>query len=98
MDKTSQVTLWVDPATHQIVKYTFDNVWLDFLPAGWLVKVDDIRASMQMGQPFPGIWLPRNLSIHAGVSLALGPMEFSYTREFSKYRKADVSSKITVPK
>ena len=29
---------------------------------------------------------------------ALGPMEFSYTREFSKYRKADVSSKITVPK
>jgi hypothetical protein len=98
MDKTSQVTLWVDPATHQIVKYTFDNVWLDFLPAGWLVKVDDIRASMQMGQPFPGIWLPRNLNIHAGVSLALGPMEFSYSREFSKYRKADVSSKITVPK
>jgi hypothetical protein len=98
MDKTSQVTLWVDPATHQIVKYTFDNVWLDFLPAGWLVKIDDIRASMQMGQPFPGVWLPRNLNIHAGVSLALGPMEFSYTREFSKYRKAEVSSKITVPK
>jgi hypothetical protein len=98
MDKTSQVTLWVDPATHQIVKYTFDNVWLDFLPAGWLVRIDDIRASMQMGQPFPGIWLPRNLNIHAGVSLALGPMEFSYSREFSKYRKADVSSKITVPK
>jgi hypothetical protein len=98
MDKTSQVTLWVDPATHQIVKYTFDNVWLDFLPAGWLVKVDGLRASMQMGQPFPGVWLPRNLSIHAGVSLALGPMEFSYTREFSKYRKADVTSKITVPK
>ena len=98
MDKTSQVTLWVDPATHQIVKYTFDNVWLDFLPAGWLVKVDDIRASMQMGQPFPGVWLPRSLNIHAGVSLALGPMEFSYTRELSKYRKADVSSRITVPK
>jgi hypothetical protein len=98
MDKTSQVTLWVDPATHQIVKYTFDNVWLDFLPAGWLVKIDDIRASMQMGQPFPGVWLPRNLSIHAGVSLALGPMEFSYKREFSNYRKADVTSKIRVPK
>jgi hypothetical protein len=98
MDKTSQVTLWVDPATHQIVKYTFDNVWLDFLPAGWLVKIDDIRASMQMGQPFPGVWLPRNLSIHAGLSLALGPMELSYKREFSNYRKADVTSKIRVPK
>ncbi len=98
MNKTAQVTLWVDPASHQIVKYTFDNVWMDFLPAGWLVKIDDLRASMQMGQPFPGVWLPRTLNIHAGVSIALGPMELSYQREFSNYRKADVSSKITVPK
>ena len=98
MDKTSQVTLWVDPATKQIVRYTFDNVWMDFLPAGWLVKVDDLRASMIMGQPFPGVWLPKNVSIHAGVTLALGPMEVQYKREFVNYRKADVSSKITVPK
>ena len=34
MNKTALVTLWVDPAEHQIVKYTFDNVWLDFLPGG----------------------------------------------------------------
>jgi hypothetical protein len=98
MNKSSQVTLWVDPASHQIVKYTFDNVWLDFLPAGWIVRVDDLRASMQMGQPFPGVWLPRDVSIHAGVTLALGSMELQYTREFSKYRKADVASKVTVPK
>jgi hypothetical protein len=98
MNKTTQVTLWVDPASHQIVKYTFDNVWIDFLPAGWLVHIDDLRASMQMGQPFPDVWLPRNISIHAGVSFALGPMELTYKREFSNYRKADVSSKITVPK
>jgi hypothetical protein len=98
MDKTSQVTLWVDPSSSQIVKYTFNNVWLDFLPVGWLVRVDDLRANMQMGQPFPGVWLPKNMNIHAGISLALGPMEFQYKREFSNYRKADVSSKITVPK
>jgi hypothetical protein len=98
MNKTAQVTLWVDPASHQIVKYTFDNVWMDFLPAGWLVHIDDLRASMQMGQPFPDVWLPRNVSIHAGVSLALGPMELSYKREFANYRKADVSSRISVPK
>jgi hypothetical protein len=98
MNKSSQVTLWVDPASHQIVKYTFDNVWMDFLPVGWLVKVDDLRASMQMGQPFPGVWLPHNLGIHAGLSLALGSMELSYKREFSNYRKADVTSKIRVPK
>ena len=98
MDKTSQVTLWVDPSSSQIVKYTFNNVWLDFLPAGWLVRVDDLRANMQMGQPFPGVWLPKNINIHAGISLALGPMEFQYKREFANYRKADVSTKITVPK
>jgi hypothetical protein len=98
MDKTSQVTLWVDPVSHQIVKYTFDNVWMDFLPAGWLVRIDDLRANMEMGQPFPDVWLPKNLSIHAGVTLALGPMELQYRRVFSNYRKADVASKITIPK
>ncbi|HEY7287154.1 MAG TPA: hypothetical protein VH497_17010 [Vicinamibacterales bacterium] len=98
MNKTAQVTLWVDPSEHRIVKYTFDNVWMDFLPGAWLVRVDDIRASMEMGQPFEGVWLPRNLAVHGGVTLASGPLEISYRREFSNYRLADVKTKITVPK
>jgi hypothetical protein len=48
MNKTALVTLWVDPSAHQIVKYTFDNIWMDFLPGAWLVRVDEIRASMTM--------------------------------------------------
>lgn len=98
MNKTSQVTLWVDPVSSQIVKYTFDNVWMDFLPVGWLVKVDDLRAQMEMGQPFANVWLPKNINIHAGLTFALGSMELQYRREFSNYRKADVTSKIRVPK
>jgi len=98
MDKTSQVTVWADPASHQIVKYTFDNVWMDFLPAGWLVRIDDLRANMQMGQPFPDVWLPKTITIHAGVTFALGPVELQYKRAFSNYRKADVTSKVTIPK
>jgi hypothetical protein len=98
MNKSSQVSLWVDPQSHQIVKYTFDNVWIDFLPGAWLVRVDDLRASMEMGQPFPGIWLPRNMMIHGGVTFALGPVEVTYRRDFSNYRRADVTSKVTVPK
>jgi hypothetical protein len=98
MNKTSQVTLWVDPATHQIVKYTFVNVWLDFLPAQYIVKIDDLKASMQMGQPFPGVWLPRDIDIQAGVTTALGSLDVSYRREFSNYRRADVTSKIRIPK
>jgi hypothetical protein len=98
MDKTSQVTLWVDPASSQIVKYTFDNVWMDFLPVGWLVKIDDIKAQMQMAQAFPDVWLPRDIRIHAGATMALGSVEISYHREFTNYRKADVTSKIRIPK
>jgi hypothetical protein len=96
MNKTSLVTLWIDPEEHQIVKYTFDNVWLDFLPARWLVRVDDIKASMTMGQPFEGVWLPKAIGIHAGVTLANGSYEAAYTRQFSDYRQADVKSKIRV--
>src|SRR4029078_275626 len=98
MSKTALVTLWVDPAEHQIVKYTFDNVWMDFLPAGWLVKIDDIRASMTMGPPFPGVWLPRGMNIHAGVTLAMGSFEAAYDRAFTNYRMGEVKTKITVPK
>ena len=96
MNKTALVTLWVDPKNHQIVKYTFDNVWLDFLPAAWLVRVDAMRASMTMFQPFDGVWLPRGIDISAGVTLANGSFEAAYERAFSQYRQADVKSKIRI--
>lgn len=98
MNKTALITLWVDPAAHQIVKYTFENVWLDFLPGAWLVRVDGIRATMIMGQPFEGVWLPRGLDIAAGFSLATGSYEGAYARTFSGYRLAEVSTKIRVPR
>jgi hypothetical protein len=55
MNKVALVTLWVEPASHQIAKYTFDNVGFDFLPAQWLVHINDLHASMSMGQPFPDV-------------------------------------------
>lgn len=98
MNKTAQVTVWVDPVDARIVKYTFDNVWMDFLPAGWLVKIDDLHASMEMGQPFNGVWLPHDIDIHGTFTLATGPIDISYRRDFSNYRRADVTTRITVPK
>ena len=98
MNKTALITLWVDPAEHQIVKYTFDNVWLDFLPGAWLVRVDEIGASMTMGQPFPGVWLPREMDVHGGVTLANGSFDANYRRRFSQYRQAEVKTRITIPK
>jgi hypothetical protein len=96
MNKTALITLWVAPDEHQIVKFTFDNVWMDFLPAAWLVRIDDLRASMEMGQPFKGVWLPRTIGVHAGLTLANGQYEASYRREFSNYRQADVKSRVTI--
>jgi hypothetical protein len=98
MNRTSLVTLWVDPKEHQIVKYTFDNVWLDFLPGAWLVRIDEMRASMTMFQPFEGVWLPRGIEIAAGITLANGSFAAAYERAFSDYRQADVKSRIRVPK
>src|SRR6059058_278830 len=61
LNKVALVTLWIEPNAHQIVKYTFDNVGFDFLPAQWLVRVNSLRAWMTMSQPFPDVWLPQNL-------------------------------------
>ena len=58
MNKVSLVTLWIDPDEHQILQYTFDNIDMDFLPGRSLVRVDELKASMKMAQPFPGVWLP----------------------------------------
>ena len=98
MNKTARVTIWVDPSEHQIVKYTFENVWMDFLPGKWLVRVDDIKASMTMGQPFPDVWLPREMDIHAGVTIAAGPLEATYERRFANYKLAETKTIIRVPK
>jgi len=98
MNKTALVTLWVDPSSAQIVKYTFENVWMDFLPAAWLVRIDGLHASMEMEQPFPGVWLPRNLAIDGSVTTAPGSFSVNYRRDFANYRKADVSTRIRIPK
>jgi hypothetical protein len=94
MNKVALVTLWIEPTSHQIVKYTYDNVALDFLPAQWLVHVDDIRASMTMGQPFPDVWLPRALELNAALTFAFGEVEFRAALDYSNYRQADATVKI----
>src|SRR5258708_36625206 len=51
MNKVALVTLWVEPNAHQIVKYTFDNVGFDFLPAQWLVDVHQAKAASTLREP-----------------------------------------------
>jgi hypothetical protein len=93
-NKVALVTLWVDPAEHQIVKYTFDNTDLNFLPARWLVRVDDVSASMTMGQYLHGVWLPRSIAVHASLTLAHGSYDATYGRDFFDYRQGEVKARI----
>ena len=97
MNKVALVTLWIEPNAHQIVRYTFNNVALDFLPVQWLAHVDEVKASMTMSQAFPDVWLPRNLDVDATLSIASGQFAVHYGVEYHDYRQADVTTKIKIP-
>jgi hypothetical protein len=93
-NKVALITLWVDPKEHQIVKFTFDNIDFDFLPGRWLVRADDMHASMVMSQPIPGIWLPREISASGRITLANGTYELRYGRDFRDYQQGEVKTRI----
>jgi len=96
MNKVALVTLWIEPTAHQILKYTFDNVGFDFLPAQWLVHVSDLKATMTMGQPFPEVWLPDGLEVNLAMTLAIGQFDLRYSLDYHDYRRPDVTSKVGV--
>ena len=93
-NKVALITLWIEPEAHQIVKYEFQNIGLDFLPGRSLVRVDDVMASMEMGQPFQGVWLPRRIDGNGAVTLALGTFELRFDVEYSDYREASTGAKV----
>lgn len=94
MNKVSLVTLWVDPATHQILQYTFDDLDMDFFPGRALVRIDDLQATMKMAQPFPNVWLPASIGMKFGMMLAVGAVDATYQVEYLNYKLADVTSRI----
>jgi hypothetical protein len=96
MNKVALVTLWVEPNAHQILKYTFKNVGFDFLPAQWLVHIDDLNATMTMSQPFPSVWLPNTLEFNAALTLAVGQFDIRYALDYHDYRQPDVKTKVTI--
>jgi hypothetical protein len=94
MNKVALITLWVDPAVNQIVKFTFENVDFGFLPGRWLVRVGDVKATMVMGQPFPDVWLPREMVFEGDVTLAAGTFDARYSREYYDYRQGETRARI----
>ena len=94
MNKSSMVTLWVDPTARQILKYDFDNVELDFLPGRQIVRVGAMDAVMEMGQPFPDVWLPRSIRIGVDLTLAIGELLARYDVRYHDYRLAETAGKL----
>jgi hypothetical protein len=94
MNKAALITLWIEPTAHQILKYEFRNLPWDFLPGRAIVRVDEVTASMEMGQPFPDIWLPRSIRIATDFSTAAGELKGRFDTEYHDYRLASVSTRI----
>jgi hypothetical protein len=94
LNKVSLVTLWVEPATHQIVKYNFDNVNVDFLPGAWLARLTDLRATMTMHQPFPDVWLPKDVDFYFAAMLAIGELDARYQLTYHNYKLATATARI----
>jgi len=94
MNKVARITLWVDAERAMILKYVFENVDFDFLPAQWLLRIEDVRAEMEMSQPFPGIWMPKDMGMRFAVTFANGTYEMRYGLSFYDYRMGDVKSRI----
>lgn len=97
MNKVSLVTLWVEPTARQVLKYTFDNINMDFLPAAWLVRIDDLHASMRMSEPFPNVWLPAGIDMTFRALTAAGPVSARYRVDYDDYRQATTSGRILPP-
>jgi hypothetical protein len=94
MNKVSLVTLWIDAETRQILQYTFDDIDMDFLPGRSIVRVDDLKATMRMGQMFPAVWLPRDIAMQFSMTLAVGTVSAQYKVEYHDYREASVTYKV----
>ena len=94
MNKVSQVTLWVDPAEFQILRYEFHIMDMDFLPGSSLVRINGTRATMQMGEPFPNVWLPDSVGMRFRLTSAAGPLDARYDVKYRDYRLPTTSGRI----
>ena len=94
MNKVALVTLWIEPTAHQILQYEFRNTGFDFLPGRWLVQIDDLRATMRMGQAFPNVWLPDTIGMRFAMTLAIGTIDGRYDVRYHDYREATVRTRV----
>ena len=90
------LTLWVDPEVRRIVKYSFQNTGLGFLPFRWLVRADGFLATLEMA-PVGGVWMPARMHLGARLATARGDLEVEVTQRFREYREAETGARLVDP-
>ena len=94
MNKVSLVTLWVDPAEKQILKFEFRFQDLDFLPGHSIIRFESARSTMEMGEPFANVWLPSSIGMRFRLGSAAGPLEARYEVKYRDYRLPEVTGRV----
>jgi hypothetical protein len=59
-----------------------------------MIRIDSMNAAMEMGQPFPSVWLPRSLRIGFDVTMAIGEIDGRYAVDYHDYKLASVTTKV----
>ena len=99
LNKTALVTLWIDPQEHRIVRFAFDDAGFDFLPLRWLIRLDDLSASMTMGRPLDDdVWLPERIEASGVMTMASGSATVTYSRTFTDWRRARTGGRLRGPR
>jgi hypothetical protein len=93
-NKVALITLWIEPAEHQILQYEFQNIDFDFLPGRSMARVDEITASMRMGEAFTGVWLPETIAMRFGMTLAIGSVAARYDVGYHDYKEAVTAARL----
>ena len=93
-NKVAVITLWIEPAERQILQYEFQNIDFDFLPGRSMARIDQISASMRMGEAFTGVWLPEAITMRFGMTLAIGTVAARYDVGYHDYKEAVTGARL----
>ena len=91
--RAAVITLLVDPKEQRILHATIESAGVEGLPS-WLVKVEGVRASMQMHRPLEEVWLPQQVSVAGTLVTARQSIDVVYSRVFRNYRRVEVGGEV----
>jgi hypothetical protein len=94
VNKAVLVTLWIDPAISQIVRYEFDDIELGFLPGQWLARVTDGRTTMTLSEVLPEVWLPTVAETTVRLQSPVGPIEARWRLTYFNHKRAEIGTRL----